>query len=119
MTYDVAVVGGGIVGAATAFELGRAGARTLLVDRHDPGRATDAGAGIVSAETAAHGEPGFAALARAGADYYDTLLPALGDDTGWARCGLLLVATRETDIPAWEEIAARADRKSTRLNSSH
>src|SRR5205085_4622569 len=42
--YDAIVVGGGLVGAATAYELGRGGARTLLVDRHDRGRATDAGA---------------------------------------------------------------------------
>lgn len=108
MTYDVAVVGGGIVGAATAFELGRAGARTLLVDRADPGRATDAGAGIVSAETAAIADPAFAALARAGADYYDELLPLLPADTGWDRCGLVLVATRDSDVPSWAEIAARA-----------
>ena len=51
-SFDVVVVGGGIVGTATAYELGRAGARTLLVDRADAGRATDAGAGILSPETA-------------------------------------------------------------------
>jgi flavin-dependent dehydrogenase len=49
--YDAIVVGGGLVGTTTAYELGRGGARTLLVDRHDHGRATDAGAGILSPET--------------------------------------------------------------------
>jgi D-amino-acid dehydrogenase len=48
---DVVVVGGGIVGTATAYELGRSGVRTLLVDRAAAGRATDAGAGILSPET--------------------------------------------------------------------
>ena len=50
--FDVVVVGGGMVGTATAYELGRAGASILVVDRADAGRATDAGAGILSPETA-------------------------------------------------------------------
>ncbi|MFM8973103.1 MAG: FAD-dependent oxidoreductase, partial [Actinomycetota bacterium] len=29
-------------------------------------------------------------------------------DTGWDRCGLVLVATRDSDVPSWAEIAARA-----------
>ena len=44
--FDAVVVGGGLLGAATAYHLVCAGARTLLVDRADIGRATDAGAGI-------------------------------------------------------------------------
>ena len=47
-TYDAVVIGGGVVGASTAYHLVRAGVRTLLVDRRDVGRATDAGAGILS-----------------------------------------------------------------------
>jgi D-amino-acid dehydrogenase len=49
--YDAIVVGGGVVGASTAYHLVRAGVRTLLVDRRDAGRATDAGAGILSTAT--------------------------------------------------------------------
>ena len=40
--YDVIVVGGGIVGMSTAYHLVCAGAKTLLIDREDRGRATDA-----------------------------------------------------------------------------
>ena len=50
-TYDAVVIGGGVVGASTAYHLVRAGVRTLLVDRRDVGRATDAGAGILSTAT--------------------------------------------------------------------
>ena len=57
--FDVAVVGGGLVGTATAYELGARGARTLLLDRADPGRATDAGAGILSPETTKRDDPGW------------------------------------------------------------
>ena len=49
--YDVVVVGGGLVGSSLAYELARRGASTALVDRADPGRASDAGAGILSPET--------------------------------------------------------------------
>ncbi|HAA76449.1 TPA: FAD-dependent oxidoreductase, partial [Candidatus Latescibacteria bacterium] len=38
---DAIVIGGGVVGIATAYQLVRQGASTLLIDRRDPGRATD------------------------------------------------------------------------------
>jgi glycine/D-amino acid oxidase-like deaminating enzyme len=44
----VVVVGGGIVGASTAFHLADGGAEVVLVDDDREGRATYAGAGIVS-----------------------------------------------------------------------
>ncbi len=46
--FDAIVIGGGLVGTSTAYHLVRAGAKTLLIDRADVGRATDAGAGILS-----------------------------------------------------------------------
>jgi D-amino-acid dehydrogenase len=106
--FDVVVVGGGIVGTATAYELGRAGARTLLIDRADAGRATDAGAGILSPETAKRDDPAWVQLVLAAGRHYDALLPQLGSDTGWSRCGILQLATRETDVTAWEWVAERA-----------
>ncbi len=110
-TYEVAVVGGGLVGTATAYELGLRGVRTLLVDRADPGRATDAGAGILSPETTKRDDPNWVELVRAAGAHYERLVPRLGPDTGWDRCGILQLATRESDIPAWEWVArARAGR---------
>lgn len=44
----VVVVGGGIAGASAAFHLAEGGADVVLVDDGRPGRATDAGAGIVA-----------------------------------------------------------------------
>jgi D-amino-acid dehydrogenase len=102
------VVGGGIVGTATAYELGRSGARTLLVDRADAGRATAAGAGILSPETAKRDDPGWIELVLAAGRHYEALLTQLDPDTGGARCGILQLATRDSDLPAWEWIAERA-----------
>ena len=43
------VVGGGVIGASAGYKLASAGARVTLVDRDDPGTATNAAAGIISA----------------------------------------------------------------------
>jgi D-amino-acid dehydrogenase len=107
-SFDVVVVGGGMVGTATAYELGRSGASTLLVDRADAGRATDAGAGILSPETAKRDDPGWVEFVLAAGRHYDRLLTQLDTDSGYDRCGILQLATRETDLSAWEWVAERA-----------
>src|SRR5450631_3699205 len=106
--YEVAVVGGGLVGTATAYELGARGVRTVLIDRADAGRATDAGAGILSPETTKRDDPNWVELVRAAGAHYDQLVPKLAGDTGWDRCGILQLATRDSDVPAWEWVAERA-----------
>lgn len=104
--YDAIVVGGGVVGVATAYHLVQAGARTLLVDRHDAGRATSAGAGILAPEISLEQEAWFH-FATAAVAYYPTLLERLAavqaGDTGYARCGLLRVAATEDEVAPYEE----------------
>lgn len=39
---DVAIIGGGIIGAATAYRLAATGARVTLLEAHEPGRGTSA-----------------------------------------------------------------------------
>jgi D-amino-acid dehydrogenase len=98
---DVAVVGGGLVGTALADELIRAGARVLLVDEHHPGRASDAGAGILSPETAPYPDDRWYAFAHRAARHYRPLVEQLRSEgeleTGFAECGLLSVALRPED----------------------
>jgi D-amino-acid dehydrogenase len=106
--YDVAVVGGGLVGTAVAFELGRRDARVALFDRRDTGRATDAGAGILSPATSVRDDEAWNELARAAGHHYNDLIPLLDGDTGWRRCGILELATRDSDVHAFEWLAQRA-----------
>jgi D-amino-acid dehydrogenase len=103
---DVIVVGGGIVGMATAYHLVSAGARTLLIDRADPGRATDAGAGILSPETNSRDPDAWFHLAVAAVGYYPTLIEHLqadqGGDTGYARCGQIVLAISEDEFALFD-----------------
>lgn len=93
---EVAVVGGGLVGTALAYELVVRGADVVLVDEHHPGRASDAGAGILSPETTWNPDAGWFSFGRASASHYRELVGRLAADgapqTGFAECGLLLVA---------------------------
>src|SRR5919109_3712859 len=104
--YDVIVVGGGIVGMSTAYHLACAGAKTLLIDREDRGRATDAGAGILSPETNSRDPDAWFEFAVEAVAYYPTLLQALqadgGGDTGYAQCGQMIVAVSEDEQEAFE-----------------
>ncbi len=93
---DVVVVGGGLVGSSLAYELVTAGVSTVLVDRGDPGRATDAGAGILSPETWQDPDPAAFDVASAAARHYQSLIARLAEDgatdTGFAVTGSIFVS---------------------------
>ena len=107
-SWDAIVVGGGIVGASAAYHAARAGARVLVVDRDDPGRATSAGAGIVSPETDLHPSAAYLDLSRRSAEYYPSLIDALPRRAGYQRCGMLVVAADDDEERAFEAFAPRA-----------
>jgi D-amino-acid dehydrogenase len=107
--YDVIVAGGGVVGGTAAYLCARGGLRTLLLDRVDTGRATDAGAGIIAPRTSTRSEALFELGLRSG-DFYPTLLGYLaedgGGDTGYARCGDLRVAVTEDELAHFGALVA-------------
>lgn len=104
--FDAVVVGGGLLGSAAAYHLINAGARTLLVDRADTGRATDAGAGILSPETNSRDPEAWFHLAVEAAAYYPALVERLAGeqagDTGYTRCGQLVVAVSDDELESFE-----------------
>lgn len=98
---EVAVIGGGIVGASVAYRLARSQVRVTLVDRADQGQATAAGAGIISPGTSIKSPDAFFPLAFRAVEYYEELLVQLAEDgetrTGYETVGLLHVATDEDE----------------------
>ena len=69
--YDVAVLGGGIIGAALAEELTRRGARVCLIERHTIGcEASKAAAGILSAQSDLEAPDAFFDLCQASMQLY-------------------------------------------------
>jgi D-amino-acid dehydrogenase len=93
---EVVIVGGGVVGASAAWQATRRGASVVLVDARDPGRATDAGAGIVSPETDLRDTTPAHLLSASARRFYPELIAELAaegsPDAGYARCGKLVVA---------------------------
>ncbi len=106
MSYDAIVIGGGIVGMSTAYHLVCAGARTLLVDRKDKGRATDAGAGILSPATNIRDPDPWQRLASLAVEYYPGLIENLtaeqAGDTGFAKCGMMIVAVSDDELEPFD-----------------
>ena len=69
---DVAVIGAGLVGVSLAYELACLGTSVTVIDAGHPGRATDAGAGILSPVTSMETDEALWLFARqAGAHYPD------------------------------------------------
>jgi D-amino-acid dehydrogenase len=114
---DVAVVGAGLVGLALAYELACLGAVVTVVDGAHPGRATDAGAGILSPVTNAEADAElWAFLLQCGA-HYPALLERLAADgadpeaTGYQRCGILSLVLRPSEEEWFAPFAERVLRR--------
>ena len=113
--YDAIVVGGGVVGMSTAYHLVRGGARTLLLDRGDNGRATAAGAGILSSASVALDPDPLERFKARAVQYYPELIERLraddAGDTGYAVTGSPTVAISADELAPFEQ--ARASRGSS------
>jgi len=95
-TYDVVVVGAGIVGAACADELVRRGLRVAVVDRDVIGSgATAAGMGHIVVMDDSDSQ---FALTRYSQQLWQELRPELPDDVEYEQCGTIWVATDEEEM---------------------
>jgi len=119
---DAVVVGGGIVGTATAYHLAAAGVDVRLFDRADEGRATDAGAGILSPATSSHAGSGtWFRFAIDAVDYYDELAASLREagvaETGYSTPGLVQVAYGRREARTFDDALVRIRDRQERLGA--
>ncbi len=111
-SVDVAVVGGGVVGASVAYELACAGTSVALIDASLPGRASDAGAGIISPETFHEPDREWFDFGMGAARYLRTLVTRVAEDgvdagtDAFASCGSLVVALAEHEDRWFNEVLA-------------
>ena len=106
----VIVIGAGILGASTAYQLSKLGADVTIIERKDEGQATDAAAGIVCPWLSQRRNKAWYRLAKAGASFYPSLIQELEEagetSTGYARVGALCV---HHDIKKLEAMKERAE----------
>ena len=99
---DAVVVGGGLVGWASAYALAKRGVPTLVIDAMDEGAATLAGAGIIAPGTRLDPPAGYLPLAMSAMIHYPRLLGELAEleagETGFETVGSLYVARDESEI---------------------
>ncbi len=102
---DVLIIGGGIIGAASAYFLSREGVDVLLVEKGELGReASGATAGTLSIQNKVDKS---LALAQEGVRVWAELQDEIGESLEFARVGGLRVAETADQARVLEEAAAR------------
>lgn len=98
------IIGGGILGATTAYRLAKNGIDVTVIDQKDLGQATDAAAGIISPWLAQRRNKAWLHLANEGARLYPSLIKELNKDgeaqTGYTKAGALNLYNNEEKLKA-------------------
>ncbi len=100
--FDVAVIGGGMVGAAIAYGCATRGARTVMLDEGDTAhRAARANAGLIFSQGKGEGSPAYAAWTRASIGLWPQLADALslaGPGIGFRHLGVVSFCLGEQEL---------------------
>lgn len=99
MNADVIVIGAGIIGAACAHELARAGLDVLVLDAH-LGGATNAGMGHL---VVMDDNPAELTLSHESLKIWHDWAPRMNADCAFNHCGTLWLATDDAEMTAAEE----------------
>jgi glycine oxidase len=111
---DIIIVGAGIIGCATAYELASRGAHVQILDARDVGLgATQASAGVLAPYIEAHDDSPLLGLATKSLSLYDDFIARLRHDahgpTQYFRTGTLETAADEAALERLKRLAASLD----------
>jgi len=81
-TWDVVIIGGGVIGLSLAVELRRAGISVMVLEKHQPGREASWAAGGMIADREAGTNALFRLMAQASAAMYPEFAHRLRDESG-------------------------------------
>lgn len=111
----VIVIGSGIAGSATAYELAKRDVHVTLIDRSEVGQATQAAAGIISPWAAQRKNKDWYELVRFGAKMYPSLIHELASfsdqPSAYKKVGAIHLYNREDRLQAaFERVVKRKER---------
>ncbi len=113
-SFDVAVIGGGVIGLSIAWRAAQRGLRVTVLERGMPGAGTSSvAAGMIAPVSESRSTEQellrlALASARAYPDFVAELREAAGSDPGYLECGTLAVASDDDEARALErELALR------------
>ena len=113
MADDAIVIGGGVMGLASARELRRRGYRVRLLERAQPGRAASwASAGIIGATLRYESDPRYA-LRQVSAQLWPDFAAAIQEESGldleYLEIGCIQLAETEAELGWLQQAARRTD----------
>ncbi len=106
-TTDILIIGGGVIGSATAYELARAGQRVLVLEAGDGAEAPTASWASAGGVRRQGRDPAEAALASAASARWPSLAHELAADLEYRQGGQLLLAEREEELAQLESFVAQ------------
>lgn len=109
MTQRVAVIGGGILGLATAWELTRRGSHVTVLEKENSWAAHQTGHNSNVVHAGLYYKPGSAKARMSVAGNRSIVDFAREHGVGVEVCGKLVVATEEKELPALHVLAERAE----------
>src|SRR5450759_684874 len=102
-SYEVIIIGGGFLGVSSAYQLSKAGVRTLLLEAGDIGSGTSGSCSGRAQVCEGHLDPLNIRLIRDGFKLHETLEEELEFDYEWRKVGLLLLLRNEKLWQIWKE----------------